>query len=493
MPPSRTGPGLLLLAAAASCSPAAPPKAAQGAPTADIAPPVPATKCAALVSVTLPQRMDLLWGERHVTFQIVVQDGEIRKTPHDGIVVRGPEGLLRLGRVVSGRAGKPFHDIGWDEWGVIGQDGRFVRRIAGHVPPADWMPPSDDDGPVQHHTHLSWSITSVMGPIVSLHSQIYEFRENGVFDPPMLGKFAARDLRTGDVMVWPPELRDIAVRAVNEDMATVDTTTSEWMKPVVPVQPEEGTLPFALAFGAPGVGPITGPPAALTVLSSHCCRREGALSMKRATELASPPGELSSFVMLDPREPSLVRSPNGCASVGLRDQRLTVRVEGEAEARSLPGPPMDRLVAVTWLADAEIDAASALPRAAEPAGHLAYLAYRERATSRFDEGLALLRRAALADPKSALLHRDLGRALVGTAVATVNDDAAKALFAEGTAVLEKALTLGPTKELRASIVYHLGYAAQMSGDRKTAATRYEASIAAHPTRPVKEALEQVRP
>ena len=128
-----------------------------------------------------------------------------------GVVVRGPGGLERLQRLNHFLAGGPFHDLGWSEWAAIGPGGAVARALSGQGFAAP-LPVRQEDGPVQHHTHLDLSLTSAIGPYLSMQRQIYEFRENGFFDRPFHGGFEARRLETGKHVTWPAALLAEAAR-----------------------------------------------------------------------------------------------------------------------------------------------------------------------------------------------------------------------------------------------------------------------------------------
>jgi tetratricopeptide (TPR) repeat protein len=459
-------------------SPSSPPRAAARA-----------SVCAAVVSVTLPQKADLLFGEKHVALLLDLDTPAAEAVVSPGVVVRNGERLERLARVSRVREGSPFHDEGWSEWAALGPSGAIARIVArGDF--AEPFPFRKDDGPTQHHSHLDVSLTSVIGPFVSVQRQVYEFRENGNFEKPYHGGFYAKQLSTGKPLVWPPALLEALLREVNADLASMSRErAAKGEPPLERVESLEGNAMLNLAFGVPGTGPIVGPMPALSVLSSSCCKEKGSFEhVKRGTELMSPPAELGALVSFDEAEPGLVRAPNGCGAVGVREGKVVLRrAKGPVEQAFRPG--VDRLVAVTWLGDGELELAKALPRAAVSAADHATLAYRLHATSAFAEAEEAMKKAVALEPESPLWLRDLGRMTPRYSVKKGEEEAS---LEAARGHLEKALSLATSKGLRASILYHLGDVARRRGQRDRAAQLFERSIGEMATGPAESARESLR-
>lgn len=444
--------------------------------------------CAAVVSVTLPQKADLLFGEKHIAVLIDLDHPEAEKYVLDGAVARDPKGLVHLERVQRVIAHGPFHDLGASEWAVVGQAGA-IERVVAKGAMAETPPWDKDEGPAHKHTHLNVSLTSAIGPYLSIARHVYTFRENGFFDKPYLGGFSSRDLVTGKPVVWPAKLGGDIVALINKDLASVtEERKSRGAGPLPPQTLEEGYGLFALAFGAPGTDPLTGSPPELSALTRNCCAEDGREPFLRATELVPLPLDLTSYVTFDPQARGLVRAPNDCGSVGAHDGRLVSRKADGAVEEAFAGH-IDRLVAVTWLADGELDAVRALPKREPSAEDHATLAYRLYATSKWDEACDEMRKAIEKDPQNPVFLRDLGRMAPEYSAKPSVEEAS---LAEARRALEKALNLAKTPELQASIYYHLGHVLVRQGDRPRAANMFERSFSLAETSAAASRLRDLR-
>ncbi len=473
---------LLAVTSSLGCGAASAP---QGAPAPALPDAVKRTSsCRVVASVTLPQRADLLFGEKHLSILLDLDAPAAEPWATAGVVVRGPQGMERLVRVNHVVANGPFHDHGWSEWAALGPGGSVARLVARGAPagPLSWR---KEDGPTQHHTHFDVSLTSVVGPFVSVQRQAYEFRENGNFEKPFHGGFSMKDLADGGALVWPTALLDALLREVNADVAVMSREQhAKGEPPLSPIERVDGQAAINLAFGVPGTGPIVGAPPTLSVLSSPCCAKGGIEHVKRGTELTHLPAQLGALLVFDPEEPGLLRAPNGCASVGVRDGHLVRRVaKGPVEPAFRPG--VARLVALTWLGDGEADAVRALPKRSLSAEDHASLAYRLRATEAWSDAQAQMREAVALEPENPLFLRDLARMVHRY---SVNEAEEKASLAEAQTLLERALSLAKTPELRASILYHLGDTARHRGLRAQATQLFERSLAETATDPARFAL-----
>lgn len=490
MPPAV--PALLalsLLSAVAGCSGAGPAPAAAPLMVEPPAAPRQAKSCAAVVNLTIPQRADLLFGEKHLAVIVDLDAADEKPVVVTGVVVRGPGGLERLQRLNHFLAGGPFHDLGWSEWAAIGPGGTVTRVLSGQGFAAP-LPVRKEDGPVQHHTHLDVSLTSAVGPYLSTQRQIYEFRENGFFDKPFHGGFEARRLETGKHVTWPAALLASVLKEVNDDLRGANADRAQKGEPSLGLlEAVDGQADFAFAFGAPGVGPIEGPPPSLTVLTSSCCDKDAIGRVKRATELPRPPGELAALLTPDPQEPGLWQAPSGCGSIGLRAGKLVKRRGQGAVERAFPGT-VDRLVGLTWLGDGEVPVVKALPHRKPGADEHALLAHRLYATEQWDQARQEMREALKIEPKNPVWLRDLGRMLDRYSTSKQEEEAS---LREAAQLLEEALALATTKELRASILYRLGDLARHQGDRPRARELLARSLAELPTDAAKSALSSMPP
>jgi hypothetical protein len=473
------------LLAVTSCLNRGAASAPQGAPALALPEAVKrASSCLVVASVTLPQKADLLFGERHLSVLLDLGASAAEPWATAGVVVRGPQGIERIVRVDHVAANGPFHDHGWSDWAALGPGGSVARLVARGAPagPLSWR---KEDGPTQHHTHFDASLTSVVGPFVSVQRQAYEFRENGHFEKPFHAGFSVKDLADGGALVWPTALLDELLREVNADVAVMSREQqARGEPPLSAVESVEGQAGINLAFGVPGTGPIDGPPPTLSVLSSPCCKKDGIEQVKRGTELTRLPAQLGALLTFDPEEPGLLRAPNGCASVGVREGHLVRRTaKGPVEPAFRPG--VVRLVALTWLGDGEADAVRALPKRSLSAEDHASLAYRLRATEAWTDAQAQMREAVALEPENPLFLRDLARMVHRYSPKEAEE---KASLAEAQTLLERALSLAKTPELRASILYHLGDTARHRGLRAQATQMFERSLAETATDPARFAL-----
>jgi tetratricopeptide (TPR) repeat protein len=101
-----------------------------------------------------------------------------------------------------------------------------------------------------------------------------------------------------------------------------------------------------------------------------------------------------------------------------------------------------------------------------------------------------MREALKIEPKNPVWLRDLGRMLDRYSTSKQEEEAS---LREAAQLLEEALALATTKELRASILYRLGDLARHQGDRPRARELLARSLAELPTDAAKSALSSMPP